>query len=89
MADIKTTCAGFAGGFSQEGSECVVCIYTPEPSSPQLFKVMSRAPTPDEDPETLLARVSSWCGQNPENVVVNVFQLCGGIDGAKLADSRR
>lgn len=90
MGDIKDLCSKFAGGFSEEGSECVVCIYTKTqgPLSPQLFKVVSKAPTKDEDPETLLMGVCAWCDTKLDEVVVNVFQLCGGIDGKKLADSK-
>lgn len=89
MADIRELCAAFAGGFSQEGSDCVVCIYATGTPSPQLFKVVARAPTADEDPETLLAGVSAWCNKSTEDVLVNVFQLCGGVDGQKLAESKR
>lgn len=84
MGDMKDLCSAFAGGFSQEGADCVVGIYSASGKRQQLFKVVSRAPARNEDPETLLAGVSALCGDRPHDIVVNVFQLCGGVDGSKM-----
>ncbi|CAM9701278.1 unnamed protein product [Ectocarpus sp. 6 AP-2014] len=87
MADMNDLCAAFAGGFSQEGSDCVVGICSVNGRPQQLIKVVSRIPGPNEDPETLLAGVSALCGDRPRDIVVNVFQLCGGVDGSKMYEA--
>lgn len=66
-----------------------MCIYATDTLSPPLFKVVSKASIAEEDPETLLMGVCAWCDKRLDEVVVNLFQLCGGIDGEKLADSKR
>lgn len=87
MGDIEPLCAGLAGGFSQEGSVCVVCIDSPDTPRNQLVKVVARPPLPVEDPETLLGAICAACNADPAKVVLSVFQLCGGIDGKKMTDA--
>ena len=88
MSDLEQLCAGLAGGFSQEGSDCVVCIDSPETPQNQLVKVVARPPLPLEDPEALLNGICTASDSDPAKVVVTVFQLCGGIDGRKMAASK-
>ena len=83
MADIKSLCSVFAGGFSGNGCECVVEISSKDKS--MLHKVLAVPPTAAHDPEALVEAVCKCCGVQPGDVVVKVFQLCGGIDGQKLA----
>lgn len=87
MPDMNDLCAAFAGGFSREGSDCVVGICSVSGRPQQLIKVVSRTPGANEDPETLLAGVSALCGDTSRDIVVNVFQLCGGVDGSKMCEA--
>lgn len=88
MSDIQSLCSAFAGGFSENGSECVVEIHSRDGSCKELHKVVAKAPTAAEDPETLLEAVCRCISVKNADVVVNVFQLCGGIDGQKLAATK-
>ena len=89
MSDITDLCSAFAGGFSQEGSNCVVGIYSTTGNKTQLFEVEARALAATEDPETLLNRLCAWSNEKAKDTVVRVYQLCGGIDGKKMAASNR
>lgn len=88
MADIESLCSAFAGGFSGDGSECVVEISSKDQSLMQLHKVVASSPTAAQDPEALVEAVCECCGIETGAVVVKVFQLCGGIDGQKLAERK-
>lgn len=85
MSDIKSLCSVFAGGFSGDGCECVVEISSRDQSLTQLHTVVATPPTAAQDPEALVEAVCECCGVELGDVVVKVFQLCGGIDGQKLA----
>ena len=89
MSDIKSLCSAFAGGFSEDGCECVVEISSRDQSLMQLHKVVAAPPTAAQDPEALVKSVCECCGVDTKYVVVKVFQLCGGIDGQKLTDAEQ
>lgn len=88
MSDVKSLCSAFAGGFSESGSECVVEIASRDQSLMQLHKVVASPPTAAQDPEALIEAVCGCCGVETGDVVVKVFQLCGGIVGQKLAEGK-
>lgn len=88
MSDIKSLCSIFAGGFSGGGCECVVELSSKDGSLMQLHKVIAMPPTAAQDPEALVEAVCECCGVEPGDVIVKVFQLCGGIDGQKLAERK-
>lgn len=71
-----------AGGFSEENVNCVVCIDVKDMESK--YMMVQSGNISGESPESIMRELSDIFDKPKEDIIVTVFQLCGGMNGAKL-----
>lgn len=83
--ELSNICSIFAGGFCEEGIECIVEICTMDGHS-KIVKVVAGNPGSDHTPESLAVNISRILDVKLEDMTIKFFQVCGGIAGKPLAD---
>lgn len=82
--ELSNICSMFAGGFCEEGVECIVYISTTSGQNTTV-KVVVGNPG-DNTPESLAINISRIIDVKLEDMSIKFFQICGGLDGKPLAD---
>lgn len=82
MEALQKICADVAGGFTEEGSPCVVTITTTDSDYSNTLPVNSKNPT--GSPEETMKRLADEVGTVASSVKVHVFVMCGGMDGSRM-----
>lgn len=72
-----------AGGFVQEGSQCVVIVESND-NSEHLCMSSVKSATPRENPDELMKKLSSEMCKEVSKISVSVYAICGGIHGTSL-----
>ncbi len=82
METLQKICADVAGGFTEQGSPCIVTITTTDSDYTNTLPVQSSTPT--GSPEETMKRLADEIGTVAACVKVHVFVMCGGMDGSRM-----
>jgi len=82
MDRLQKIVSVLAGGFSEVNVNCVVCIDVKDQESKYLMVQSAEITT--ETPDSILKDIADACNVEIKDIIVTVYQLCGGMNGSKL-----